>query len=720
MSSDLKEKNTSDETIESLRDELTSCRRELAECRQRIDEANRSWEAEADMRNCLLATLESAQIGLWEGEIKNFALAEKWSPRFREIFGVSLEAPVSQELFLKCLHPEDREKIEKAVMEAVSGANGGRYRAEYRVVTPTDGSVRWVRASGQAFISREGKVDRLIGAVLDVTAEKFLEAENVRLQTEFKDLFEEAPIPYVHEGSDTRFIRTNRAARKLLGIEADEVDDLFGSSLVADTPENKRRGHESLALARQGRETGPVLLELRRRNNGAPVWVHCWSRPAPGGNYTRTMYWDVTDWVHMEQTKTALESTLESGQVGDWEWDLERNTIRRSLRHDQCFGYSEPIPESEWGLDRFLQHVHPGDRARVEGEIHKAIEISEYWKSEFRVVWPDGSLHWSAARGSTYGTSEGKATRMLGIVMDITDRKRAEEALRASEQLARGQVAALKQTLDALAKESDPDRLVEHVLRTVATQLGAHSCSVWRRDVASGQIHFEYSFEDGRLVSKLDAILDGINLTLPVENFWLWTEVFSTGKLGLIEDIRELPSFPWQTRLISLGVITLLIVPMAIAGHVDAVIGVRFTAKRGLTADELELAQALANQAMLAMQLTRLSAQSRESAVIAERNRSADALQASEKFARGQVDALKKTLDALAMEATPDRLVGHILRTITEQLDAHSSSVWRRDNASGRVCFEFAFEDGKVLTKTEPRFLWMDLQLSMADSWPWP
>jgi PAS domain S-box-containing protein len=199
MNSRLDETLSPVETVESLRDQLAVCRRELAECRQLLDQANQSCSVEADRRQCLLATLEAAQIGLWEGEIKNFALAEQWSPRFREIFGVPLDAEASKDLFLKCIHPEDRERIERAVVEAVSGANGGRYRAEYRIVKPTDGTVRWVKAWGQAFMSREGKIDRLIGTVLDVTAGKLLEEENARLQAEFRDLFEEAPIPYEHE-----------------------------------------------------------------------------------------------------------------------------------------------------------------------------------------------------------------------------------------------------------------------------------------------------------------------------------------------------------------------------------------------------------------------------------------------------------------------------------------------------------------------------------------
>src|SRR6266478_4323542 len=208
-------------------------------------------------------------------------------------------------------------------------------------------------------------------------------------------------------------------------------------------------------------------------------------------------------------------------------------------------------------------------------------------------------------------------------VMAITERVKSEETLRASAKFARGQAEALKSTLDALAMESAPERLVEHVLRTITKQLGAHSSSVWQRDEASGMIDFQFSFEDGRFVTKSDSVLAGISLELPMEEFWPWPAVFRTGKPGLMEDIRESTFFPWQERLISLGVITILIVPMSIAGRVDAAIGVRFTRKRAFSAEELELAQALANQAMLAMQLTRLSAQSRSAGVMEERNRMA-------------------------------------------------------------------------------------------------
>ena len=209
------------------------------------------------------------------------------------------------------------------------------------------------------------------------------------------------------------------------------------------------------------------------------------------------------------------------------------------------------------------------------------------------------------------------------ILRDITERKEAAEALLASEQLARGQTEALTRTLDALAKESAPDRVVEHVLRTITEQLEAHSSSIWLRNEGTGLVSFEFAFEGGTFLTKSDAVLAKISPTLKIEDVWPWPEIFRSGKPSVLEDIRQGPSFPWRDHLLSLGVISILVVPMLIAGRVEGVIGIRFTRERSLRAEEIELAQALAHQAVLAFQLRRLSRQSRQAAVAAERNRMA-------------------------------------------------------------------------------------------------
>ena len=127
-------------------------------------------------------------------------------------------------------------------------------------------------------------------------------------------------------------------------------------------------------------------------------------------------------------SKATLDFTLESAQVSDWDLDLVTDRARRSLRHDQCFGYREPVPK--WGFETFIQHVHPDDRPEIKRKFRAAIEQQKDWHFECRVIWPDGSLHWIAAHGSLYRTQQGKPTRMLGIVVNITERKQAEEDLR--------------------------------------------------------------------------------------------------------------------------------------------------------------------------------------------------------------------------------------------------------------------------------------------------
>jgi len=135
-----------------------------------------------------------------------------------------------------------------------------------------------------------------------------LEKENDQLREEFRDLFEEAPIPYVYESSDTRFIRANRAAMKALGIKPEEVAGTIGKTLVAGDEETQCRLRAVLQAAGQGKESSGVELELRRKDNGKPVWVQRWSKPTADGKSTRTMMLDITERVLMEQEQARLQA----------------------------------------------------------------------------------------------------------------------------------------------------------------------------------------------------------------------------------------------------------------------------------------------------------------------------------------------------------------------------------------------------------------------------
>ena len=95
------------------------------------------------------------------------ANAGDWSPRLKEIFGLPLETEVTHEIFLECVHPDDRERVNAAVMAALAGAEDGEYQSEYRIHRRTDGAMRWVTARGQAFFDAQSTPVRFIGTFID-------------------------------------------------------------------------------------------------------------------------------------------------------------------------------------------------------------------------------------------------------------------------------------------------------------------------------------------------------------------------------------------------------------------------------------------------------------------------------------------------------------------------------------------------------------------------
>ncbi len=136
-----------------------------------------------------------------------------------------------------------------------------------------------------------------------------LQMEQALLDSEqqFRDLFDEAPIAYVFEDTETRFVKANRAAMKLLGLKPEDVPGTVGMSLVSPDQAVQERIHTTFADIQQGKERALPELELRRKDDGRPIWVQFWSRPEPNGQYTRTMIIDITDRVLAEREKARLE-----------------------------------------------------------------------------------------------------------------------------------------------------------------------------------------------------------------------------------------------------------------------------------------------------------------------------------------------------------------------------------------------------------------------------
>ena len=93
-----------------------------------------------------------------------------------------------------------------------------------------------------------------------------------------------------------------------MGIVPEEVPGIVGLSLVPDRPDARRSARAQFSSQVRGEETRGVVVELRRKDNGHPVWIEIWAKPEPDGKYTRTMFLDVSDRVLMEREQARLSA----------------------------------------------------------------------------------------------------------------------------------------------------------------------------------------------------------------------------------------------------------------------------------------------------------------------------------------------------------------------------------------------------------------------------
>src|SRR5262249_26597250 len=201
-----------------------------------------------------------------------------------------------------------------------------------------------------------------------------------------------------------------------------------------------------------------------------------------------------------EQALRRSESFLAEGQrishTGSWGWNLRTGKIIWSDEQCRMLGFDVPTEPS---LALFFNRVHPEDRARIREGLDKATSAGREYEIQYRILLPDNVVRYFKSVGRPVRKEGGEIDEYIGITVDVTESKRAENALRASEQVARGQVDALVQSLDVLATAPPAEEFIREMLSTIGRLLKAQSVVLW-------------SFDDGTDALVLRAGARGSNI----------------------------------------------------------------------------------------------------------------------------------------------------------------------------------------------------------------
>jgi two-component system, cell cycle sensor histidine kinase and response regulator CckA len=244
-------------------------------------------------------------------------------------------------------------------------------------------------------------------------------------------IFDQAAVGIAQIGLDGVWLRVNNRYCQMLGYSEAE--------LRAKTPQDINHADDwAEVLAGRGRLLEGAItshsLEKRYvRKDGTVFWGRLnQSLVRDHDNlpqYFIAVVEDITEKIQAEralnESERRLELALGAAGLGFWDRDLRTGVTVISGEYARLHGLAPnhaPLSHEEW-----LKLVHPDDRNRVDEQYRQSLERTHFWDTEFRLVWPDGSVHWILAKGRVFLDNLRCPVRLAGISIDITERKRGEE-----------------------------------------------------------------------------------------------------------------------------------------------------------------------------------------------------------------------------------------------------------------------------------------------------
>lgn len=308
---------------------------------------------------------------------------------------------------------------------------------------------------GESFMVKPVTADQLVSAV---TAKAKKSRWNYRIYNDLKVISRESEFQTITFNSHNivsaadvtgKIISVNDNFCKISGYSAEE---LIGKNHRLIKSENHpglfyKNMWKTISAGKVWRDT---ICNINK--NGEEYWVDSTIVPFLDEKGHPYKYVSArTDVTELFKSKSRLERSQKFANIGTWDWNIETGDLFWSEHIWKLFGLDAEFIETSY--ENFMGAIHPDDRELVSNAITSCIEDMTDFNVEHRVVWQDGGVHWLSESGNVVRDKNNKALHMLGVVRDITESKKAEEALIVAHQDAEGANRAKSQFLSSMSHE---------------------------------------------------------------------------------------------------------------------------------------------------------------------------------------------------------------------------------------------------------------------------
>jgi PAS domain S-box-containing protein len=376
----------------------------------------------------------AAGLGIYDFDPRTGSI--EWDDRVREIWGIGASEPITYDVFMNGLHPDDRAATQRSVEMAFDPQGDGSHHAFYRVIHRADGRERWVEATGQTLFE-QGRGVRVVGTVQDVTERKQIE-QSLLLAAERAEVAQRAASAILFEiRPRTGEVFRSHLIQDLVGYTNEEVSgNADGWRALVDAEDHAAFDEALAATLTNGTDWS---LEYRvRHKRGSTIWVSDQARVVRNerGEIERVvgMVCDITKRKQVQQAleesearfRTMADASPNIIWVTNAEGELE--FINQAYR-DFCAVTDDDVRAKRWQLV-----VHLEDRDAYIGEFARCIREQRPFYAQCRIRRSDGAWRWIASYASPWFSAEGKFLGHVGSSPDIHELITTQRALRESEE----------------------------------------------------------------------------------------------------------------------------------------------------------------------------------------------------------------------------------------------------------------------------------------------